>query len=117
MAEYRASLPKELSESVIFIGPSIQEGQGIVFVEAQAAGAAVVGTNVGGIPETFRFVKKAAALQVAGDKSVDNNPAAIGNQDSVDLGEKIRNGGKVVWRNAAGEQGHRSICQRDPVRG
>jgi nucleoside-diphosphate-sugar epimerase/glycosyltransferase involved in cell wall biosynthesis len=45
------ALPKEIASAAIAVGPSIREGQGIAFVEMQAAGTAVVGTNVGGIPE------------------------------------------------------------------
>lgn len=53
---FRGGLPheeiaRELAGALIFVGPSLREGQGIAFVEAQAAGAAVVGTAVGGIPE------------------------------------------------------------------
>jgi nucleoside-diphosphate-sugar epimerase/glycosyltransferase involved in cell wall biosynthesis len=55
---FRGNVPhdevaKELASAVIAVGPSRREGQGIAFVEAQAAGTPVIGTNVGGIPEVI----------------------------------------------------------------
>lgn len=43
-------LKKEYSECSLFVFPSREESQGIVLLEAMAAGKAVVATNVGGIP-------------------------------------------------------------------
>lgn len=42
---------KEFAEASIFCGLSRSEALGNVFIEAQAAGCAVVATNVGGIPD------------------------------------------------------------------
>lgn len=42
---------KEFAEAEIFCGLSRSEALGNVFIEAQAAGCAVIGTNVGGIPD------------------------------------------------------------------
>lgn len=44
---------QELTKSEIFICPSLAEGLGIVFIEAQASGCAVIGTKVGGIPDVI----------------------------------------------------------------
>lgn len=44
-------LPKYVACGDIFIRPSLAEGFGIVFLEAMAAGLAVIGTPVGGIPD------------------------------------------------------------------
>ena len=38
----------------VFVLPSIQEGQGIVLLEAQASGKSVVGFDVGGVNEAVR---------------------------------------------------------------
>ncbi|NOS68008.1 MAG: glycosyltransferase family 4 protein [Candidatus Peribacteraceae bacterium] len=44
-------LYKEYAEAQIFCGLSRSEALGNVFIEAQAAGCAVIGTEIGGIPE------------------------------------------------------------------
>lgn len=41
----------EIKKSEVFICPSLAEGLGIVFIEAQACGVAAIGTRVGGIPD------------------------------------------------------------------
>ncbi len=38
----------------VFVLPSLQEGQGIVLLEAEASGKPVVAFNVGGVPEAMR---------------------------------------------------------------
>ncbi|MDP7069642.1 MAG: glycosyltransferase family 4 protein, partial [Candidatus Peribacteraceae bacterium] len=43
----------EYAQAEIFCGLSRSEALGNVFLEAQAAGCAVIGTNVGGIPDTI----------------------------------------------------------------
>ncbi|MDD4994899.1 MAG: glycosyltransferase family 4 protein [Patescibacteria group bacterium] len=44
---------REMGKAQIFICPSLAEGLGIVFIEAQACGAPVIGTRVGGIPDVI----------------------------------------------------------------
>lgn len=44
-------LPQYLAGASVFIRPSLSEGLGIAFLEAMAAGLAVLGTPVGGIPD------------------------------------------------------------------
>jgi len=48
------ALYREYAEAEIFCGLSRSEALGNVFLEAQAAGCAVIGTTVGGIPEIVR---------------------------------------------------------------
>ncbi|MFQ6084434.1 MAG: glycosyltransferase family 4 protein, partial [Candidatus Aminicenantia bacterium] len=47
-------IPEELTKSSVFVLPSLEEGQGLVVLEAQAAQIPVIATKVGGIPD---FVK------------------------------------------------------------
>jgi len=49
-----SEVPKHVAAGDIFIRPSLAEGFGNVFVEAMAAGAAVIGTPVGGIPDFLK---------------------------------------------------------------
>lgn len=49
-----ADLPKYVACGDIFVRPSLAEGFGIVFLEAMAAGLAVIGTPVGGIPDFLK---------------------------------------------------------------
>jgi glycosyltransferase involved in cell wall biosynthesis len=51
---YVRSVPALFAAADIVAIPSRSEGQGIVAIEAMAAGAAVVATNVGGLPEIVR---------------------------------------------------------------
>lgn len=57
--EFKGLLPhkfvvEEMKKSSVFICPSLAEGLGIVFIEAQACGMPVIGTNVGGIPDVIQ---------------------------------------------------------------
>lgn len=45
---------EEIKKSEIFICPSLAEGLGIVFIEAQACGVPAIGTRVGGIPDVIK---------------------------------------------------------------
>jgi len=47
-------LPSVYNCADVFVLPSIQEGQGIVLLEAQASGKPVVAFDVGGVDETVR---------------------------------------------------------------
>jgi len=47
-------LPKYMAAADIFVRPSLAEGFGIIFIEAMAAGAAIVGTPVGGIVDFLK---------------------------------------------------------------
>jgi len=44
---------EEIKKSSVFICPSLAEGLGIVFIEAQACGVPVIGTRIGGIPDVI----------------------------------------------------------------
>lgn len=49
--QFHDDVLRELAKSDVFICPSLAEGLGIVFIEAQACGVPAIGTNVGGIPD------------------------------------------------------------------
>lgn len=49
-----SKIPEYVAAADIFIRPSLAEGFGNVFVEAMSAGAAVIGTPVGGIPDFLK---------------------------------------------------------------
>lgn len=73
---------KEMSEAEVFVCPSLAEGLGIVFIEAQACGLPTIGTRVGGIPDIIEHEKtglliepknseqiSAAIMRVLGDRA------------------------------------------------
>ena len=45
---------RELKRSEVFICPSLAEGLGLVFIEAQACGVPPIGTRIGGIPDVIQ---------------------------------------------------------------
>ncbi|WP_336135341.1 glycosyltransferase [Natronomonas amylolytica] len=51
---HRDEVKDHLSESHLFILPSVEEAFGMVLVEAQAVGLPIVASDVGGIPEAVR---------------------------------------------------------------
>ena len=66
-----AEVLNEISSSEVFVCPSLAEGLGNVFIEAQACGTAPVGTDVGGIPdiifheENGLLIKEKSAQSIA----------------------------------------------------
>lgn len=72
---FRGALPhdealKEMRAAEIFVCPSLAEGLGIVFLEAQAQGIPVIGTRVGGIPDVIQD-------EQTGLLTPPNNPEAL----------------------------------------
>jgi len=76
---------KEIKKSTVFICPSLAEGLGNVFIEAQACGVPVIGTEVGGIPDIIEH--EVNGLLIAPKNSHDISTAI--NQLLTD--EKLRN--------------------------
>ncbi len=49
-----ADIPQYLARASVFVRPSLSEGLGSAFIEAMAAGVAIIGTPVGGIPDFLK---------------------------------------------------------------
>jgi len=62
---------EEMSKSEIFICPSLAEGLGIVFIEAQACGVPVIGTRVGGIPDIIEDGKTGLLIEEKNSKEIE----------------------------------------------
>src|SRR3546814_12999273 len=92
----RRDVPNLLAGFDIFALATQQEASGTVYVEAQAAGLPVIGTNVGGVPEMMRDgvtgilvpVKDQAALAAALQRLIDDA------QLRRDMGDAGR---RMVW--------------------
>lgn len=65
---------EELAKSEVFVCPSLAEGLGIVFIEAQACGAPPIGTMVGGIPDVIAHEENGLLIE---PKNPDQIAAAI----------------------------------------
>ena len=100
------SIAGEYAEAEIFCGLSRSEALGNVFLEAQAAGCAVIGTTVGGIPDSIDHEKTGLLVPP------DNVQAAVNAinrlMEDQDLKHRITTAGaaraqNVDWQVIAGE--------------
>jgi glycosyltransferase involved in cell wall biosynthesis len=95
----RRDVPNLLAGFDVFALATQQEASGTVYVEAQASGLPVVGTNVGGVSEMFRD-------GVTGILVPPKNPEALTNAlqrliDDPDLRRRMGEAGrKMVWEEA-----------------
>jgi glycosyltransferase involved in cell wall biosynthesis len=95
----RRDVPNLLAGFDVFALATQQEASGTVYVEAQASGLPVVGTNVGGVSEMFRD-------GVTGILVPPKNPEALTNAlqrliDDPDLRHRMGEAGrKMVWEEA-----------------
>ncbi|MFA6410056.1 MAG: glycosyltransferase family 4 protein [Candidatus Buchananbacteria bacterium] len=89
------NLPIYLKMSDIFVRPSRSEGLGSAFLEAMAAGLAVIGTKVGGIPDFLRDGENGLFCEV-------NNPSDLSAKIQILLNDNslrqklIDNGSQLV---------------------
>jgi len=86
-----AQVLQELSKSEVFICPSLAEGLGNVFIEAQACGVTPIGTRVGGIPDVIQHEEN--GLLIAPENSEEIAGAIIRLLTDKGLNAKLRAGG------------------------
>ena len=65
-----ADLPRYVACGDIFVRPSLAEGFGIVFLEAMAAGLAIIATPVGGIPDFLKDRENGLFCQPGNPKNI-----------------------------------------------
>lgn len=86
----------EISQSEVFICPSLAEGFGNVFVEAQACGVPPIGTRVGGIPDIIQDGENGLLIE---PKNSDQIAEAILRLfDDKELAERMGQMGKISSR-------------------
>jgi glycosyltransferase involved in cell wall biosynthesis len=76
---------EELAKGDVFICPSLAEGLGIVFIEAQILGIPAIGTNVGGIPDVITNEETGLLIEPNSSEAIAD---AIIKIFSMDEGEK-----------------------------
>jgi glycosyltransferase involved in cell wall biosynthesis len=86
-------LPSVYGCADVFVLPSIQEGQGIVLLEAQAAGKPVVAFDIGGVNETVR--NKETGLLVKRGSTEELADALLRLLSDTDLREKMGADGRT----------------------
>jgi glycosyltransferase involved in cell wall biosynthesis len=85
---------KLLAESEVFICPSLAEGLGNVFIEAQAAGAVPIGTRVGGIPDVIQNMDNGILVEPKNSEQIAE--AIIKLLDDRELLNRLREKGLVT---------------------
>jgi len=66
-------VPPELTKSNVFVLPSLEEGQGLAVLEAQAAQVPVIATNVGGIPDFIRNEETGILIEPKDHRAIAQN--------------------------------------------
>lgn len=105
--ELKGALPheqtlEEIAKSSVFVCPSLAEGLGIVFIEAQAAGVPVIGTRVGGIPDVIQNGENGLLIKPKSSEEI--SAALIKLLTDKELSEKLVRGAresvkKFDWAN------------------
>ena len=84
-------IPQYVAAGDIFIRPSLAEGFGNVFIEAMSAGAAVIVTPVGGIPDFLKDGVNGLFCEPGNPKDIAEKIKKLINDK--ELAQKIINGG------------------------
>jgi glycosyltransferase involved in cell wall biosynthesis len=74
---------EEIKKSSVFICPSLAEGLGIVFIEAQACGIPVIGTKIGGIPDVIQDGVNGLLISSRDSEAIYNAIKGIWNNPSL----------------------------------
>lgn len=99
-------LLKEYAEAEIFCGLSRSEALGNVFLEAQAAGCAVIATNVGGISDVVQHEKTGLLVQPDDAAAAARAIERVGKNDSLRAmltRQGIENASKYDWKGIAAQ--------------
>lgn len=88
---------EELSKSEVFICPSLAEGLGNVFIEAQAAGVTPIGTRVGGIPDVIKHEENGLLIEPKNSEQIAS--AIIRLLKDKELNKRLRTKGLISSRN------------------
>ena len=89
----------QIARSSVFVCPSLAEGLGIVFIEAQACGVPPIGTNVGGIPEIILDGESGLLVEPKNSEAIAS--AVIKLLTDRALAEKIKRNGLSAARRFA----------------
>ena len=95
---------REIAKANVFVCPSLAEGLGNVFLEAQACKTAVIGANVGGIPDVIQNSFNGLLVPPQNSQAIALAVKKIF-QDPILAAELIQNGFETVqkftWENTA----------------
>ena len=78
---------EEISKSEVFICPSLAEGLGIVFIEAQSCNVPAIGTRVGGIPDVIQDEQNGVLIDPKNSKQITD--AIVKLLENKELRERI----------------------------
>jgi len=100
------SVLEELGKADVAICPSLAEGLGITFIEAQALGIPVIGTRVGGIPDVIEDGKTGFLIEPANKNAIAESIIKVFNMRDEERNKIIENAKisakeKFNWDNIA----------------
>jgi len=87
---------QKMSESEVFVCPSLAEGLGNVFIEAQACGVTPIGTRVGGIPDIIRHEENGLLIEPKNSSQIADSIIRLLKNDA--LRNKLRSKGLETSR-------------------
>ncbi len=99
---------KEFKKAEVVVCPSLAEGLGIAFIEAQACGRPVIGTRVGGIPDVITDGENGLLIEPRNSRAIAE--AIIKLFKDKELAERLSERGletskRFAWENVIGKIG------------